>query len=75
MRSDDRGAMIPTGLSLGNVPIFADAPRRADFAAQLRAFNAERKALMCGQPISGDVRIPGPYTGVGGDVEPPEWAR
>lgn len=46
-----------------------------DFADELRRFNLEREALVGGQPVTSEVRIPGPYSGVGGDVEPPEWAR
>ena len=39
-----------------------------DIAAELRRLNTEREKLLGGQPISGDVRIPRPYSGVGGDV-------
>lgn len=44
-------------------------------AEQMRAFNAERAAILSGKPISGDERIPGPFTGVGGDVAPPGRER
>lgn len=44
-------------------------------AEQLRRFNAERAALLNGRPITNDERIPGPFTGVGGDVAPPGRER
>ncbi len=37
-------------------------------AEQLRRFNEERERLLGGQPITEETRIPGPWTGVGGDV-------
>lgn len=52
----------------------------AAFAEELRRFNEERKLCLGGQPISTERRIPGPdglvrYTKLGGDIEPPEWAK
>lgn len=47
-----------------------ETPAPPDLAEQLRRFNEQRKALLQGKPISGDERIPGPYSGVGGDVPP-----